>query len=254
MNKDPYEVLGVSRGATKEEIKAAYRKLAKRYHPDLNNGSPAADAKMKELNEAYTLLVKGGAQQQYGSAGRQGQGAYHNPYGRPSGGSASGRGGDPFEDFFRGFTGFGGYTRNGQPQGDSRTSRHGAHRRETSADLSAVQAAVLAGQYQKARYLLEGIAQRSAAWYYWSALTSLGAGQRMAALADARTAVQMEPSNADFTALLDDLQAGGRQYQRQSADLGGIRNIVCGNPCMTLCAVNMLCNCFCNGANCCMRY
>jgi curved DNA-binding protein CbpA len=58
MNADPYEVLNVSPGASEEEIKAAYRKLAKKYHPDLNGGSSAAEVKMREINEAYTLLIK----------------------------------------------------------------------------------------------------------------------------------------------------------------------------------------------------
>lgn len=55
---DPYKVLGVSPSATDEEVKDAYRKLAKKYHPDLNNGSAEAEARMKEVNEAYTLLIK----------------------------------------------------------------------------------------------------------------------------------------------------------------------------------------------------
>ena len=45
--RDPYEVLGISQNATDDEIKAAYRKLAKQYHPDLNGGSAEAEAKMK---------------------------------------------------------------------------------------------------------------------------------------------------------------------------------------------------------------
>jgi len=252
MNRDPYDVLGVSRSASKEEIKAAYRKLAKRYHPDLNDGSPVADAKMKELNEAYTILVKCGAQQQNKGAGQQGQGAHRNSTGQYGGYGSSTQGSrDPFEDFFRGFAGFGRYTHGGQQQ-SNRTTRQGTNRREASPELAAVQGAVLASQYQKARYLLEGITQRSAAWYYWSALANLGIEQRMAALADVRTAVNMEPRNTDFQALLNDLQASGQQYQQRSADFGSIRNMICGNPCLTMCVANMLCNCLCNGANCCM--
>ena len=74
--RDPYEVLGVSPGASDDEIKAAYRKLAKKYHPDLNNGSAEAEARMKEVNEAYTLLIKHkgqtGGSSGYGSAGGYG--------------------------------------------------------------------------------------------------------------------------------------------------------------------------------------
>ncbi len=73
--KDPYEVLGVPKGATQEEIKKAYRKLAKQYHPDNYANNPLADLaaeKFKEINEAYETLSGGsqksysGNQQQYG--------------------------------------------------------------------------------------------------------------------------------------------------------------------------------------------
>ena len=51
--RDPYEVLGVAPGASDDEIKAAYRKLAKKYHPDLNGGSAEAEAKMKGQRGLY---------------------------------------------------------------------------------------------------------------------------------------------------------------------------------------------------------
>ena len=54
--RDYYEVLGVSRGATDDEIKKAYRKLAKKYHPDVNQDNPNAEVKFKEANEAYEVL------------------------------------------------------------------------------------------------------------------------------------------------------------------------------------------------------
>src|SRR3990170_7982927 len=54
--KDYYQILGVSRNADEKEIKRAFRKLAQQYHPDKNPGDKAAEAKFKEINEAYTVL------------------------------------------------------------------------------------------------------------------------------------------------------------------------------------------------------
>ena len=92
MIEDPYKVLGVDRNATDEEIKQAYRRLAKKYHPDLNPGDAQAAQKMNEINEAYDLLknpqayrqqqAQQRAQQQARQAyqnGPQNQG-YYNPF------------------------------------------------------------------------------------------------------------------------------------------------------------------------------
>lgn len=79
--KDPYEVLGVPKGASQDEIKKAYRELARKYHPDHYAGNPLADLaeeKMKEINEAYAVLTKDGgagassASGSYGSSGYSG--------------------------------------------------------------------------------------------------------------------------------------------------------------------------------------
>ena len=62
MMMDPYKVLGVAPGASEEEIKKAHRTLAKKYHPDLNPGDKAAAEKMNEINAAYDILTKPGAE------------------------------------------------------------------------------------------------------------------------------------------------------------------------------------------------
>ena len=78
MTGDPYEVLGVSHGASEDEIKQAYRRLAKQYHPDLHPGDAARPKKMKEINEAYDLLKNPQAYQAYRQ--QQQQNAYQQAY------------------------------------------------------------------------------------------------------------------------------------------------------------------------------
>ena len=90
MIEDPYKILGVSPNASDEEIKQAYRRLAKQYHPDRNPGDATAEAKFKEVGEAYEVLSdpdKRSRYDQYGHAGVD-----------PNFG-AGGFGGAGFEDF-----------------------------------------------------------------------------------------------------------------------------------------------------------
>lgn len=69
MNKDYYKVLGVTKAATPEELKKAYRKLALKYHPDRNKGNKASEEKFKEINEAYAVLSDTEKRKQYDTFG-----------------------------------------------------------------------------------------------------------------------------------------------------------------------------------------
>ena len=92
MSNNLYEVLGLSRNASQEEIKKSYRKLAMKYHPDRNPGNADAEKNFKEVNEAYSVLSDEKKKKQYDTFGKAGAGG--NPF---SGGGFSG-----FEDMFGG--------------------------------------------------------------------------------------------------------------------------------------------------------
>jgi len=117
--RDYYEVLGVSKGASDDEIKKAYRKLAKQYHPDLNPGDKTAEAKFKEANEAYEVLSdsdKKARYDQYGHAGVDpnfGAGGFGGGFGDFGGfGDLGDILGSMFGGGFGGFGGFGGGRQN----------------------------------------------------------------------------------------------------------------------------------------------
>ena len=67
--RDYYEVLGIAKGASEAEIKSAYRKLAKKYHPDLNPGDKTAEEKFKEVGEAYEVLSDPDKKAKYDQSG-----------------------------------------------------------------------------------------------------------------------------------------------------------------------------------------
>ena len=123
--RDYYEVLGVQKGATEAEIKKAYRKLAKENHPDLHPGDKEAEARFKEINEAYEVLSdsdKRSRYDQFGFAGVDpsygaGAGGYGGGF---EGGFDFGDLGDIFGSFFGGgFGGGGARSRTGPQRGES---------------------------------------------------------------------------------------------------------------------------------------
>ena len=124
--RDYYEVLGVQKGASQDEIKKAYHKLAKQYHPDLHPGDKEAEAKFKEANEAYEVLSDEQKRAKYDQFGHAG---VDPNYGAGGAGGAGGFGGfsdlgDIFDSFFGGGFGggFGGSTRRANPNAPRRGS------------------------------------------------------------------------------------------------------------------------------------
>ena len=205
--QDPYRVLGISPQATDDEVKQAYRALAKKYHPDVNNGSPEAEARMKEVNEAYSTVMKW----------------------RREGTNASG-----FNGGYAGGSGsYGGYS--GEAYGSA------------NPHMQAARNYIRAGHFQEAMHLLENIMERNAEWYYLCGEASLGLGNRVAALNYARQAVSMNPNNFEYRALLSRLEGGAQYYQTSSNGRGfSMPTVLCGSPLLGCCALNLLCNCLCN--------
>ncbi len=134
--KDFYQILGVSRSASADEIKQAYRKLAKQHHPDLHKGDKANEDKFKEISEAYDVLSNQSKKQQYDHFGQWGPGG---PGGGPGAGgqqytwtssSSAGPGAGGFGDFgdiFEDLFGMGGLGRKpGSGAGRSHRSQQGS--------------------------------------------------------------------------------------------------------------------------------
>lgn len=113
--RDYYEILGVTKSASEDELKKAYRKLAMKYHPDKNPGDKASEEKFKEVSEAYSVLSDSQKRKMYDQFGHAGTGAGgpggpggfggyggFGGFGGPGGpGGFGGHSGDPFQDLFR---------------------------------------------------------------------------------------------------------------------------------------------------------
>lgn len=201
MIDDPYSVLGLGRDATDEEVKQAYRRLAKKYHPDLNPGDQEAARKMQQVNEAYDQIKNPEKYARQAASGSQGGG--YNPYGGWGyGGSYGGTG----------------YSRSQEPQDAYQQSAYQYIR---------------FGRYQEALNTLENCRERNARWYYLSALANDGLGNQVTALEHIRRAVSMEPDNPEYLDALNQIEHGGNTYRERAGGFRGFR--MRGDPCANLC-------------------
>lgn len=211
MIEDPYKVLGVSPDASDEEIKRAYRALAKKYHPDLNPGDQEAARKMQEVNAAYEQIKN---PEKATQSGQNPYGGYYDP--------------------------FGGY----RQQTGSRSDAEDPYLRSAAQYIQF-------GRYQEALNTLENATARTARWYYLSALANDGLGNQVMALEHIRRAVSMEPDNPEYLFALSRMENGGRAYRQQAGNFRGFAmgGDPCTNLCLCY-LMNMLC-CGGRGMFCC---
>lgn len=202
MTRDPYTVLGLTPGASADEVKAAYRKLAKKYHPDLNPDSKEAEQKMKEINEAYDIIVNGRYEAgSYGAGGTgygarsgyAGQQAYGSSYGQSYGGAYRRGYADPNQGFWGNPYGFTGRASSRQSGGESSQQR-------------AARNYINSRHYREAINVLNTITERDAYWYYLSAMANEGLGNHINAVEYARRASNMEPDNQEYADLRQRLE------------------------------------------------
>ncbi|NLJ89601.1 MAG: J domain-containing protein [Clostridiales bacterium] len=230
---DPYRVLGVSRDASDDEIKKAYRRLSRKYHPDSNVNNPnkeAAEEKFKEIQAAYEQIMyerSGGTRGRnaYGGQGGQGTGS---PFG-------------DFDDFFG--WGFGGYGNWQQGHGQGQQQSYSS---DKDRYMQAAANYINSGHYREALNVLNQIKDRDARWYYLSAYANYGVGNNGIALEHAKRAVQMDPSNLSYRELLNMLESGGTWYQARRSPYG--QTTMSSTDCCTrLCLANLFLNICCGG-------
>ncbi len=193
---NPYEVLGVPRTATNDEVKKAYRQLCKKYHPDSYVNNPLADLaeeKFKEVQAAYEQIMK-----------ERENGGYSYSTGNQSYGSTS----------------------SGQE----------------TVELQAARNYINSRHFREALNVLANIHNRTAMWYYYSAIANMGIGNNLVAVDHAKQAAAMEPNNMEYVNFANQMQFRGQQYQNTGYGYGR-QGFGTGNLCCDLWCLDTMCEC-----------
>lgn len=258
MINDPYQVLGISPGASTDEIKKAYRKKAKECHPDLHPNDPSAHVKMQQVNEAYDMLMnparhqahqqrqqsrqsqqsgyQNGGYSQYNQNSSRQQNENYNPYRQQGSGGWQSDDWFDFEDIF----GFG----RQQRASDVPPPRENAIDSET---VRYIIRSINSHNYSAAYNALNSIPStgRNARWYYLSSLTNKGLGNNVAALEQIQRAAQLDPDNQLYHQILQQYRSSNRTYEENARGYNS-GSFDPSKICLGCCAANMLCNCcFC---------
>jgi len=202
---DPYQILGIPESASDEEVKRAYRELARKYHPDNYHDNPLADLaqeKMKDINAAYEEINK-----------------------RRSGGRTGASGG------YSGYNSYNGYS-------GSSYQQYGA---SGSSVLQQVRIAIQSGNISRAEALLANYTDHNAEWNFLRGAVCYRRGWMDEAKRYYQTACQMDPGNPEYRQALEFMENGHRNAYHPGGQ--GFGTELCGgNLCLPFCcAYSLLC-------------
>lgn len=244
---DPYKILGVSRDASDDEIKKAYRTLSRKYHPDANINNPnkvQAEEMFKTVQQAYNQIMKekenGGSFSSYGQAS-YGTGSYGYDGDNQNRQNGSGD--------FGGFWGFGPFGFGGYSGGYDQSRQENMGNDAASSHLRAAANYIRSGSFDEALNVLNGIEDRDGRWYYYSAQAHAGKGNQATAIEYAKHAMAMDPDNMQYQMFYRQLVSGGQWYAGQGQSYG--RQSSSGSFCLKLLFLNLCCNFFCGNGLCC---
>lgn len=201
---NPYEVLGVKPGASQEEIKKAYRKLVKQYHPDQYKDNPLqelAQKKMVEINEAYDMLTKN-------------NGTYNSSYSNSNNYSS--------------------YSSN-----NSNYSNSSSHPQ----DLFAIRVFIQKGDFASAESILNKVTNRNAEWNFLMGIVQINKGWFDSGRNYLIKATEMDPNNLEYRQALEKIQSRGKSYSKSYYRTTSNVDDAC-NCCMNLWCLDSLCECF----------